>query len=387
MPFPEADDRGDAPAPLVHDRRMTLRARWIRTRNRLLSSPGFQAWAGRFPLTRWQARSEAAGLFDLVAGFIHSQVLAAVVELRLCERLAAGPQDEAALATHCDLPPDSMRRLLRAAASLGLVEPLGRDWALGPRGAALLGNPGVVAMVVHHGALYADLADPVALLRRGGGGGALASYWGYARAATPDAAEPAAVAAYSALMAASQPMVAAQVVAAYDFSKHRRLLDVGGGEGTFVRAVAAAVPGLDLALFDLPAVADRARAALDAAGLGRVATHGGSFFADDLPTGRDVVTLVRILHDHDDAAVLALLRRVRAALPAGGTLVVAEPMADAVPGRVGDAYFGIYLLAMGSGRARSPAELGSLLRAAGFAGHRVIATDVPLIAKIIVAHV
>ncbi|TRW15364.1 methyltransferase domain-containing protein [Glacieibacterium frigidum] len=364
---------------------MTLRANWLRTRNRLLSSPRFQAWAGRFPLTRPRARAEAAQLFDLVAGFIHSQVLAAVVELRLCERLADGPQAEATLAKECDLPPDSMRRLLRAAASLGLVEPLGGDWALGPRGAALLGNLGVMAMVAHHGALYADLADPVALLRRGGGGGALAAYWGYARAAAPDAAEPQAVADYSTLMAASQPMVAAQVVAAYDFSRHRRLLDVGGGEGAFVRAVAAAVPGLDLALFDLPAVAARARVALDSAGLTRVATHGGSFFADDLPTGCDVVTLVRILHDHDDDAALALLRRVRAALPPGGTLVIAEPMADAVPGRVGDAYFGLYLLAMGSGRARSPAELTAMLQAAGFVRSRTLATDVPLIARIIVA--
>lgn len=364
---------------------MSLRARWIRWRNARLSSPQFQAWAGRFPLTRWRARSEAAGLLDLVAGFIHSQVLAAVVELRLCERLAAGPQAEAALAQACDLPPDSMRRLLRAAAALGLVEPVGGDWALGPRGAALLGNPGVMAMVAHHGALYADLADPVALLRRGGGGGALAAYWGYARAAAPDAAAPDAVAPYSALMAASQPMVAAQVVGSYDFSRHRRLLDVGGGEGAFVRAVAAAVPGLDLALFDLPAVAARARVALDDAGLARVATHGGSFFADDLPAGCDVVTLVRILHDHDDDAALALLLRVRAALPPGGTLVVAEPMADAGPGRVGDAYFGIYLLAMGSGRARSPAELTAMLRAAGFVQVHAPATDVPLIARIIVA--
>ena len=366
---------------------MTLRARWLRWRNARLSSPHFQAWASAFPLTRRRARAEAAGLFDLVGGFIHSQVLAAVVELKLCERLAAGPVCEAALATACDLPADSMRRLLRAAAALELVEALADAWALGPRGAALLGNPGVMAMVAHHGALYADLADPVALLRRGGGGGALAAYWGYARAAAPDAAEPASVAAYSALMAASQPMVAAQVVAAYDFGRHRRLLDVGGGEGAFVTAVAAAAPALELAVFDLPAVAARARVALDAVGLAHVATHGGSFFSDALPTGFDVVTLVRILHDHDDDAVLALLRRVRAALAPGAALVIAEPMTDAAPGRVGDAYFGLYLLAMGSGRARTAAEYAALLHQAGFATSRVVPTGVPLITRIILATV
>ena len=72
-----------------------------------------------------------------------------------------------------------------------------------------------------------------------------------------------------------------------------------------------------------------------------------------------------MLHDHDDAAALALLRAARAALPPDGTLLLAEPMAG-TPGAepMGDAYFGFYLLAMGSGRPRT-AE-----RAAAHAGAR-----------------
>jgi demethylspheroidene O-methyltransferase len=60
-------------------------------------------------------------------------------------------------------------------------------------------------------------------------------------------------------MAASQPMVAGQVIDSYPFARHRRLLDVGGGEGAFLSAVGARVPGLELGLFDLPAVGERAR--------------------------------------------------------------------------------------------------------------------------------
>jgi demethylspheroidene O-methyltransferase len=69
---------------------------------------------------------------------------------------------------------------------------------------------------------------------------------------------------------------------------------------------------------------------------------------------------VRVVHDHDDERVLALLRAVRAALPPGGTLLLAEPMAG-TPGAqaMGDAYFGFYLLAMGSGRPRTPQRLGA----------------------------
>jgi demethylspheroidene O-methyltransferase len=95
-------------------------------------------------------------------------VLLACVRLRLFDHPARRRARVAeALATLLDLPPEGAERLLRAAAALDLVTP--RDdgrWALGPLGAAMIGNPGIAAMVEHHALLYADLADPVALLRR-----------------------------------------------------------------------------------------------------------------------------------------------------------------------------------------------------------------------------
>ena len=363
---------------------MTFRARWLAFRNRTLGNPRFQSWAAAFPLTRPRARAEAAGLFDLVAGFVHSQILFAFVELKLTERLGAHLVTVDDLAADSALPADAMRRLLRGAAALGLAEPVGDRWTLGPRGAALAGNAGVAAMVGHHRAFYADLADPVALLRRGGGGGALARYWAYARSNAPEGAAALDVAPYSALMAASQPMITAQVIAARPFAGVRRLLDIGGGEGVFLRTVAQARPRLDLALFDLPAVAARARMALDGDGLTAIATHGGSFFGA-LPTGYDMMSLVRILHDHDDGPALALLHSVHAALPTGGQLLIAEPLAGLQPDKVGDAYFGFYLLAMGQGRARTPGEIGQLLQTAGFARYRRLATPLPLVASVIVA--
>ena len=361
------------------------RGRWIAWRNAVLSSPRFQRVAARFPLTRPVARRRARALFDLVAGFTYSQILAACIETGLLDLLADGPLDADTIAVRTDFPPAGAERLLRGAAALGLVERLGDRWALGSDGAALRGNRGIAEMVAHHHLLYADLADPVALLRRGGGGGALSGLWHYAESAgTGDAA---AVAAYSALMAASQPMVAAQAIDAYPFHRHRRLLDVGGGEGAFLAAVGARVPGLALALFDLPAVGERARIRFDSAGLaGRTTVFGGDFLRDPLPMGHDLVSLVRVLHDHDDAPALALLRAVRAALPKGGTLVIVEPMAE-TPGAApaGDAYFGFYLLAMGSGRPRTPTEIRAMLKAAGFARSRVAATAIPLTTRVIVA--
>ena len=361
------------------------RGRWIAWRNRTLASPRFQRFAVRFAPTRPIARRRAGKLFDLVAGFTYSQILAACIETGLLDLLAGGPLDTATVAARIDLPVDGAERLLRGAAALGLVEPLGAAWALGSDGAALRGNRGIAEMVAHHRLLYADLADPVALLRRGGGGGVLSGLWHYAESAGQG--DGAAVAAYSALMAASQPLVAEQAIAAYPFHRHRRLLDVGGGEGAFLTAVGAKVPGLDLALFDLPAVTERARARFDSAGLsGRTAVFGGDFLADPLPQGHDVISLIRVLHDHDDAPALTLLRTVHAALPPGGALFIAEPMAR-TPGaeRAGDAYFGFYLLAMGSGRPRTPREIRALLKTAGFARSRTLATAMPLTIRAIVA--
>jgi demethylspheroidene O-methyltransferase len=364
-------------------------------RDRLLVSPGFRAWATRFPLTRPIARQRSRALFDLCAGFVYSQVLAACVRLEVFEALRDGPLPAAALALRLGLPRDSAERLLAAATSLRLLELRGRDaaglprWGLGPLGAAMLGDAGLAAMVRHHATLYADLADPVALLRKEAGPTALKRYWAYAGADQPEAVAGAAVADYSALMAATQPMVAAEVLAAYDLRRHRCLLDLGGGEGGFLMAAAQAAPGLRLMLLDLPAVAERARSRLAAAGLaGRSTVHGGSFLADSLPTGADCISLVRVIHDHDDAVAMTILRAARQALPPGGTLLLAEPMAAAAGAEpMGGAYFGFYLMAMGSGRPRRAEELAAMLIEAGFQAPRRHRTGLPLLCDVLTAQV
>ena len=101
---------------------------------------------------------------------------------------------------------------------------------------------------------------------------------------------------------------------------------------------------------------------------------------------RDSITLVRVLHDHDDDLVLRLLRAVRQAMSAGSTLLVAEPMAGTAGAeRIGDAYFGFYLLAMGSGRARTPTELTHLLELSGFTNIRLPPTRRPLRVRLLTA--
>ncbi|TXM68986.1 methyltransferase [Methylobacterium sp. WL120] len=388
--FPDDARSSLQPSPpgRVHARgpRPTLRERFRAFRIARVASPAFQRWAAGFPLTRRIAQRNTRALFDLCAGFTYSQVLFACVRLDLFHTLRPGPLPTAVLAERFRLTPERAERLLKAAASLDLIARLpDARWALADLGAALIGNPSVAAMIEHHAMLYADLADPVALLRGETGPTRLSGYWPYAMAAEPDAAEADAVAGYSRLMAASQALIAEDVLDAYSLASHACLMDVGGGEGAFVTAAAARHPGLRLMLFDLPAVAARAEARLGAAGL-TVACRGGSFFSDPLPRGADAISLVRIVHDHDDARVAVLLRAAHDALPSGGTLLVAEPLAG-TPGAepISDAYFGFYLLAMGSGRARTAEELSAMLRAAGFAEIRSVKTRRPLLTRLIVA--
>jgi demethylspheroidene O-methyltransferase len=368
-----------------------LRERWRARRDRWLTSGRFREGASRNPLTRPVARRHARELFDLVSGFVYSQVLLACVELKLFERLARGPITARELAAEGALPLRSAERLLVSALALRLVErrsPAADGqprYGLGPLGAAMVDNPGVAAMVRHHPDFYADLADPLALLRSENGG-RLAAYWSYATAAAPGALPGDTVAPYSELMAASQPLVAGQVLDAYPMQRHRLLLDVGGGEGVFIAHALERTPGLRAMLFDLPAVAEAARARLARRGvLERAHLFGGDFTRDALPRGADVASLVRVLYDHNDERALVILRAVRAALEPGTPLLVAEPMAEVRGAERLGAYFGMYLQAMGSGRSRSAAQLEALLRQAGFDQVRELRTAVPLQAGLLVA--
>ncbi len=357
-------------------------------RDRLLASQRFQRLAARFPLTRGISARRAQACFDLCAGFVYSQVLFACVKLDLFELLARKPLTIDQLSEATRLPPDAARRLVLGAAALDLLQPrTGGRYGLGQLGAAMRGNPGVKAMIEHHAMFYADMADPLALLRGEVPHTQLSRYWPYAGGANPSALAAADVSAYTDLMATSQQFVADDVLNAHDVTKHRHILDVGGGDGSFLRSVAKRAPRLALTLFDLPAVVQTAGPRFAAAGLtGRATLVGGSFMDDELPRGADLITLVRVAHDHDDSTVAPLLARIHAALEPGGTLLIAEPMAgNAASAAMADAYFGFYLLAMGTGRARRPDELITMLVEAGFANARQVATPRPLLTGLIVA--
>lgn len=354
--------------------------------HRLIAKPSFQTWASRFPLTRGIARREGAEMFDLVAGFVRSQVLMAVVELRVLHRLLDGPRSPAQLAQDSGIPPERMAILLQAAAALGLIKRR-RDgrFAIARKGAALLGVSGLEAMILHHRAFYRDLEDPVALLR-GDVETELAEFWPYVFGAR-GAVDAAVTKTYSDLMADSQGLVAQDTLRMVSLADVKCLLDVGGGSGAFLMAVAQAYPTLDLMLFDLPAVVPAARERFEKAGqAGRLVGHDGSFRTDSLPQGADGISLIRVLYDHSDDTVRALLSKIYDTLPAGGRLLISEPMSGGDrPEPAGDVYFAFYTMAMRTGKTRSAREIAHLCDIAGFGQINIPTAPRPFVTSVVTA--
>lgn len=324
----------------------------------------------------------------MAGGFIHSQVLLSCVRLELFERLRNGPLSVDAIAASASVGADSLEPLLRAAAALRLLErrPDGR-YGLGVLGASMVDNPALESLIDHHEYLYRDLADPVGLFTGASHASHMQALWPYATAAEPGTVSGDGVERYTALMASSQAMVADQVLGAVDLKGQRRLMDLGGGSGAFAKAVHARWPSLEITIVDLPIVAKLADVAVAEAGIGdAVRVVGADATRDRLPDGFDVVSLIRILHDHDDDVVRKFLEAAHRALRPDGVLLIGEPLADAPgAGRLIDAYFNVYLHAMGSGRPRRYSELQAFLREAGFRAIRRRGTRVPLISGVITA--
>jgi demethylspheroidene O-methyltransferase len=297
------------------------------------------------------------------------------------------------LARRTGLAPAVLQRLLLSAVALGLLEHRSQGrFGLGPLGVPLAQHEGIAQMIEHNHLLYQDMQDPLQFLGNAWSGG-MAEYWPYAHekpAVALPQAEVDKFTRYSELMAASQGFVVQEILSSYFFDEHRCVLDVGAGRGRFVSELAAHAPHLQFKMFDLPPVLALAREGLQAKGLSeRVALHPGSFLDDPLPEGADLITLVRVAHDHPDAVVRQILQKAHAALPVGGVLLLAEPMAQpdeeaGKPGASVDAYFHFYLLAMGAGRLRTPQELQAMMEEAGFAHVEQVPNAMPIHARILV---
>lgn len=174
--------------------------------------------------------------------------------------------------------------------------------------------------------------------------------------------------------------IAPRIVTKIDLKNRRRLLDLGGGPGTYAIHFCQANPQLTATIYDLPTTRPFAEKTIATFGLNdRITFAEGDFISDDVPHGFDVAWLSHILHGEGPVGCSVILQRAVAALEPGGMLLVQEfILDDSMDGPLFPALFSLnMLLGTKSGRAYGQGELESMMRAAGLGSIRRLELDLP----------
>lgn len=169
------------------------------------------------------------------------------------------------------------------------------------------------------------------------------------------------------------------VVAAFDLSRFRRLVDLGGATGHLAIAACQRYPHLRSTVFDLPDALPLAREIVGASPVAdRIEIAGGDFFVDPLPSG-DLYALGRIVHDWSEAKIATLLRRIHDSLPPGGAILIAEKLLlDDKTGPRWAQMQNLNMLTCTEGKERTLGEYETLLKQAGFDDVQGCRTNAPL---------
>lgn len=322
-------------------------------------------------------------LLEMLDGYRVVQALYVAAELGIPDLLKDGPKHSDDLARATATHPRSLRRLLRALASLDVLEEIdGGRFTLTPIGDQLRADvpDSLRAAVVFYGGrrhwtAWAGLLESVKSGATTFGARSPTAFFEMA------ARDPAGATIFNEAMAALTGPVNVAVIAAYDFSGIGTLVDVGGGYGALLTGILAANPELRGILFDIPPVADSARSRIEAAGLAhRCEVVGGDAFAA-VPTGGDAYILKWVIHDWNDELSGTILTNCRKAMRDGGKLLLvervvsqrAEPSAGAATKFLAD----LNMLLLTGGCERTEDEYRALLAAAGFQLTRIVPTSTP----------
>jgi hypothetical protein len=325
-------------------------------------------------------RAAATTLLRMIWGTHISRAVFVAAELGIADLLADGPLSSGDLARRTGTHAQSLHRVLRLLAALGVLDqddgeafgltiigerlvtdaPAGlRSWATFLDAIGAIRGFEHILETVRTGRPGFDLAHATTLFE---------SLDGH-----PDRA-----AAFDAAMSERTAAFAASVASGCDFSDIRTVVDVGGGQGILLAGVLRCRLHLEGILFDLPAVAARAGAALDGSDVAdRCEVIPGDFFAR-VPAGADCYILANVLHDWNDTAGTQILRNCRSAMARHGKVLIVERRiherdGDAIPALLSD----INMLVITGGRERTDAEYAEVLHAAGLRLDRITPVAFP----------
>jgi hypothetical protein len=310
-----------------------------------------------------------------ISGYWISQLVFVAAKLGIADALARGPLSPAVLAKRVGAHAPSLRRVLRALASVGVfAETSDGRFRLTPSAATLRSNvPGSLrsfALMMVDGYNWSAWGNLLHGVQTGEipfdhvHGVPVFEYLH----AHPDQDRV-----FSESMASISGTENAAVARAYDFGRLRTLVDVGGAHGHLLATILQRHRSLRGILYDQPqVVAEAARQGfISAPGIaGRCTVQGGSFFVR-VPAGADAYLMKYIIHDWNDEQALTILSNCRAAMaPAGRVLVV-----EHVIGRGNRPDWGklldINMLALTGGQERTREEFRALFARAGLQLRRV----------------
>jgi hypothetical protein len=334
--------------------------------------------------------AETGKVMQVLTGYWHSQAVYVAAKLELADRLANGPRTAAQLASETGTHADTLFRLLRALASLGIfrevlesrLQPeesrlkpeLQRSFENTPASEMLKKNiPGsqwamAVMMGEEHYQAWGELLNCV----RTGQGGFSKVY--QQRPFEYLAQHPEQAAVFDAAMTSVHGRETGPMIAAYDFSQAKVVADIGGGNGSVIAEVLHTNPHVRGVLYDLGHVIERAKVNLANAGLAeRCKCLAGDFFKE-IPSGADVYIFRHIIHDWLDDEVVTILSNCRRAMKPTSRVVVAETIVPAGNDFAFVKWLDLNMLVIPEGRERTEEDYRRLFAAAGFKLRRVIET-------------
>lgn len=307
-------------------------------------------------------------LLGLINGFQITQAIRVASTLRVADHLHDGARSAGELAALTKSHPDSLYRLMRALAAVGVFrEEEGRRFALTPMGDCLRTDSetpiGAWAEVVGSSYFWQAWGHLLHSVQTGenafqnlNGKGV----WQF-RAEHPEYG-----AAFDKAMTQLSRGSAEAVIRAYDFSPFRHIVDVGGGQGLMLAAILRAHPYMRGTLFDQPDVVARAMTVLTELGvIDRCNIVGGSFF-EAVPEGADAYLMRVVVHDWEDDEAIAILKACRRAMREAAKLLLIERLV-APPNEMPAAKFSdLNMLVSPGGRERTREEFSDLFAKSGF---------------------
>ncbi len=303
-------------------------------------------------------------IVDMASAFYESAALFAASDLGVFAKLAElGPADLETVISACGLDRRGGRILLDACVALGLLEKEDGRYKNTPEAALFLvpGSPADLSGAIRYNR---DVYGAWGRLKEMALTGKPVEKPEFHLGDDPERTRTFVLAMHGRAMG-----IGRAVVPLLDLAGRRRVLDAGGGPGTYSVLIAEADPGLKCVVLDLPPVIEIAKELIETAGLtGRVQTLAGDYHATAFPLGVDAVLFFGVLHQESPEAIRALLRRAHDSLAPGGLVYVLDMMTDASRARPKfSALFGVNMaLTTENGWVFSDEDLRGWLAEAGF---------------------